>query len=171
MAARVPALALVCLVFVACGGKVASHTSSTRLSPAAEHAQVVRWSAGLRRWGGDIRAALDGISILFSNQAALDSIQSRKPRTHAALLRYERTLTTCSATVKRLGAPPVILRMARRDALRACVSLEQGAWIVQKSVREVERGSMPDIITEAADPLGAGQDGVRRALLDLAPAQ
>jgi hypothetical protein len=157
-------------VLVACGGTVAARTASTARSPAAERAQAVRWSAGLRRWGGDVRAALDGLSVLFSNQAALDSIQSRKTRAHAALLRYEQTLTTCSATVRRLGAPPTALRTARREALRACASLEEGARVVRRSVREVEHGRMPDLLTEAADPLGAGEDGVRRALLDLAPA-
>jgi hypothetical protein len=171
MAARVPALALVCLVLAACGGKAASHTTSSPQSAAAERAHAARWSAGLRRWGNDIRAALDGISVLFAEQASLDSIESRKPRTQAALLRYEHTLTSCSATIRRLGAPPVILRPARREALRACVSLEEGARVVEKSVREVERGLMPEIIGDAGDPLGVGEDGVRRALLDLAAAR
>lgn len=167
MAARVPVLALVCLALAACAGESSTRTAPVAPEAAVVHAQVVRWSGGLRRWGSDIQSALDGISVLFSRQAALDAIESRRSLTHAALVRYERTLTGCTATVRRLGVPPAGFAVARRDALRACVSLEKGAQLVQKTVREIERGLTPDLLTVAGDSLGAGEDGVRRALLDL----
>jgi hypothetical protein len=162
-----PALALACLALAACGG---GGTPSTTEQSQAQQAHAARWSAGLRRWGTAMRGAIDGLSLAFSRPADVQAIQAGEARVRAVLHRYETTLAGCTVTVNRLGEAPAALELARREAVHACVNLERGGRLVQRGVAQLERGLGPELLSAASEPLGAGEDGVRRALLDLRPA-
>ena len=58
-------------------------------------------------------------------------------RTTAQLARFERTLAGCTGEIARLGPAPDALTTVRRDALRACRSLESGARLVRDGVERV----------------------------------
>ena len=155
---QLAALALVC-VLAGCGG--GSTTSAT------ERAAATQWAGGLRQWGLGMRRAIDGISVLFSRPADVRGIQAGEPRVGRMLRKYERTLAACSARVTRLGAPPESLVLAQHEALHACKSLERAAVLIGRGVAAFQRGLGPDVLNTTAEPLSAGEDGVRRAQLDL----
>jgi hypothetical protein len=71
--------------------------------------------------------------------------------------------------VRRLGTPPEALVLAQREALHACKSLERAAVLIGRGVSAFQRGLGPDVLDTTAEPLSAGEDGVRRAELDLVP--
>jgi hypothetical protein len=114
-----------------------------------------------------MRRAIDGISVLFSRPADVRGIQAGEPRVGRVLRGYERTLAACSARVRRLGTPPESLVLAQHEALHACKSLERAAVLIGRGVAAFQRGLGPDVLNTTADPLTAGEDGIRRAQLDL----
>jgi hypothetical protein len=162
---RVLAAALLVVILAACGGE--GGDSSTQQTTSAA---TVRWQAGLRAWGTGIRGAIDGISLLFSRPAAVRRIESGDVGTVAALRRLERTLAACTARVERLGAAPPPLRIARAEALHACVSLERASRLIRRGVAQVQGGRGVVLLDLSGDSLAEGADGVRRAVLDLSPA-
>jgi hypothetical protein len=153
-------VAVVVLVLAGCGG--GSNTTSTR-----EKAAAARWVGGLRHWSSEMTLAIDGISVLFSRPVDVRGIQAGDPRIGRQLAAYERTLAGCSVRVKRLGTPPSSLVLAEHEALHACISLERAAVLLRTGVRSFQRGLGPDVLNATAEPLSAGQDGIRRARLDL----
>jgi len=157
------ALALVVCVLAGCGGGSATSTSAEKGADAAQ------WAGGLRRWGLGMQRAINGISVLESRPADVQRIEAGEPRVGRKLRRYERTLAACSERVRRLGAPPESLVLAHREALHACVSLERAAVLIGKGVAAFQRGLGPDVLNSSAAPLSAGEDGVRRAQLDVLP--
>jgi hypothetical protein len=160
---------LAALVFVVCvlagcgGGGSATSTSAEKGATAAQ------WAGGLRRWGLGMQRAIDGLSVLFSRPADVRRIEAGEPRVGRTLRRYERTLAACSERVRRLGTPPTSFVLAHREALHACVSLERAAVLIGKGVAAFQQGLGPDVLNTTAEPLSAGEDGVRRAQLDVAP--
>jgi hypothetical protein len=158
------ALALLVCVLAGCGGGGGSTTSS-----ATDRAAAAQWSGGLRQWGLVMRRAIDGISIVFSRPADVRGIQAGNPRVARLLREYERSLAGCSVRVRRLGAPPESLVLAQHEALHACRSLERAAVLIGRGVVAFQRGLGPDVLNGTAEPLSAGEDGVRRAQLDLVP--
>jgi hypothetical protein len=161
MAARVLALTLLVLALAACGSNDAHKSQSNAARAAAQ------WSGGLRHWGSRITDAIDGISLLFSQPSSVRGIQAGNLRIGAMLAKYERTLAACSARVERLGTPPASLVLAKREALHACISLERAAVLIRKGIAAFQHGLGPELLNGTGDPLTAGEDGIRRALLDL----
>src|SRR5205823_3934049 len=94
-------VAILVFVLAGCGG--GSSVSSQ------EKVTAARWASGLRHWGSGMTRAINGISVLFSQPAAVRGIQAGDRRVEQTLARYERTLAGCSAQVRRLGAPPAEL--------------------------------------------------------------
>ena len=121
----------------------------------------------MRQWGSGMTRAINGISVLFSRPAAVRGIQAGDRRIEETLTRYERTLASCSAQVRRLGTPPATLVLPEREALHACKSLERAAALVRQGVSDVQQGLGFDVLNGTDEPLSAGEDGVRRAQLDL----
>jgi hypothetical protein len=158
---QLAALALVVCVLAGCGG--GSTTAAGNGTAAAQ------WSGGMRQWGLEMQRAIDGISVLFSRPADVRGIQAGERRVGQKLRRYERALAACSERVRQLGAPPASLVLAQREALHACVSLERAAVLIGKGVAAFQRGLGPDVLNTTAEPLSAGEDGIRRAQLDLLP--
>jgi hypothetical protein len=111
--------------------------------------------------------AIDGISVLFSHPKDVRGIQAGDPRVAAVLAGYERTLAGCSARVERLGAPPATLVLSKREAMHACISLERAAILIRKGIAAFQHGLGPQLLNGTGDPLTAGEDGIRRAQLDL----
>ena len=155
------AVAIVVFVLAGCGG-----SSGTK---SQEKAAAARWAAGLRHWSAQMTRAIDGISVIFSTPADVRGIQAGDRRVGAVLARYERTLAGCSARVERLGAPPASLMLAKREALHACTSLERAAVLIRRGIAAFQHGLGPQLLNGTGDPLSAGEDGIRRAQLDLAP--
>jgi len=122
-----------------------------------------RWRSGFGRWGNDMVAALNGISVLFSNPSFVDRLQRGDARTSARLATYERRLDTCGSRVRALGDAPEALAQAREDALRACVLLERGSRQVRRGVTEWQGGRGIDGIDAATNTLGVAQDEIQRA--------
>ena len=145
-----------------CGGGASTKT-------AADVAATAHWVVGLRHWGAGMTTAINGISVLFSRPADVRGIQSGDHQIALVLRRYELALAGCSARVERLGAPPATLVLAQREALHACVSLERAAKLIRNGVAAFQRGLGPDVLNATGEPLSAGEDGVRRAQLDLVP--
>jgi hypothetical protein len=150
---------VVVFVLAGCGG-----SSDTK---AQEKAAEAQWAAGLRQWGSGMTRAIDGISLLFSRPADVRGIQAGDRRVGARLARYERTLAACSARVERLGTPPASLVLAQREALHACISLERAAVLIRKGIAAFQHGLGPELLNGTGEPLTAGEDGIRRAQLDL----
>jgi hypothetical protein len=167
MAVRPLAVALLVLALAACGGHGSGSSERTTTHAAAAAA---RWSHGLHAWGARMNHAIDGISVLFSQPADVRGIQAGNARVGAILTRYEETLAACSIYVARLGAAPATLALAKREALHACVSLQHAADLIRSGVRQFQQGLGPDVLNNTSAPLSAGEDGVRRALLDTTPA-
>lgn len=135
---------------------------------ANDRAAATQWAGGLRQWSLRMTRAIDGISVMFSRPADVRGIQAGEPRVGRRLRVYERALAACSARVRRLGAPPEPLLLAQHEALHACKSLERAAVLINKGVTAFQRGLGPAVLNTTAEPLSAGEDGVRRAQLDLA---
>ena len=163
MVTRRLAPVLLVLVLAACGG------NGGKPAAKAEAAASAKWAAGLHRWGAGMTGAIDGLSVLFSQPADVRGIQAGSTLIATTLARYERVLSQCSARVRRLGPPPASLLLAQHEALHACVSLERAARLIRKGVAEFQQGLGPDVLNATSAPLSAGQDGVRRAELDLSP--
>jgi hypothetical protein len=162
---RVLAAALLVVILVACGGEGGGSSTQETTSAA-----TVRWQAGLRAWGTDMRGAINGISLLFSRPADVRRIESGDLGTGAALRRLERALAACTARVQRLGPAPPPLRLARAEALHACVSLERAAGLIRRGVTQVQGGQGVTLLNLSGASLARGEDGVRRAVLDLSSA-
>jgi hypothetical protein len=162
---RVLVAALLVVMLAACGGE-GGDSSTQQTTPTA----TVRWQSGLRAWGTGIRRAINGISVLFSRPADVRRIESGDVRAVAALRRFERTLAACTDRVQQLGAAPPPLRIARAEALHACISLERAAGLIRRGVAQVQGGQGLTLLDLSGASLAAGEDGVRRAVLDLSPA-
>jgi hypothetical protein len=158
-------LALLTCLVAGCGGSGKSGTTSS----AAGRAATAQWSAGFREWSLGMRRAIDGISVLFSRPADVRGIQAGNQRVGRTLRQYERTLANCSARVRRLGTPPESLQLSKQEALHACKSLERASRLIGRGVAAFQQGLGPDVLNTTAEPLSAGEDGVRRAELDLVP--
>jgi hypothetical protein len=159
-AAAIGLIALACaLGGAACGGSSKEETAGQQTE--------ARWRNGLTRWSNDMLGALNGISLLFSTPRRVDQLQRGEATTSAALVRFERELSGCSAQVNRLGPPPSGLELAQAVALRACTELEQGSTLVRQGVADWQGGLTQAGINAATSTLGAGQDGVARARLEL----
>jgi hypothetical protein len=152
-------VAIVVVVLAGCGG---SSGTNSQQRAAERH-----WSGGLRAWGSGMTQAIDGISVLFSRPADVRGIQAGDRQVNAKLTRYERTLAGCSERVKRLGVPPASLELAKREAIHACISLERAAVLIRKGIAAFRHGLGPQLLNGTGEPLTAGQDGIRRAQLDL----
>jgi len=150
---------VVVFVLAGCGGSSGSK--------AQDKAAEARWAGGLRQWGSGMTRAIDGISILFSRPADVRGIQAGDRRVGARLARHERTLAACSARVETLGDPPASLVLSQREALHACISLERAAVLIRKGIAAFQHGLGPELLNGTGEPLTAGEDGIRRALLDL----
>ncbi len=111
--------------------------------------------------------AIDGLSVVFSTPSQVQGIQAGDRRVGAKLARYEKTLAQCSTRIRRLGAPPTSLVLAQREAMHACQSLERAAVMIRKGITAFQHGLGPQLLDGTTDPLTAGQDGIRRAQLDL----
>jgi hypothetical protein len=159
---RLLAAASIVLALAACGGNAAKKQQPT----AAE----THWRSGLVSWGASMTRAINGISVLFSQPSSVRAIESGDRRIAAKLRRFEGTLSGCGAAIGRLGAPPPALATARDEARRACAALQQGAALVRAGVRQVQHGQGFDLLTRSSDALAAGQESLRRALLDVRPA-
>lgn len=157
------AAASVALVLSGCGGKAAPTPAENAASAAKAH-----WRAGLTSWSHGMNAAVDRLSIIFSSPADVRGIQTGGRAIGVKLATIEGTLFDCTARVTALGAAPVGLMPARAEALVACKQLERGAMLVRAGVQQLQGGQGVALFDRASDPLGAGQDDVRRAMLDLA---
>jgi hypothetical protein len=154
LALALPALALGA---AACGG---SGGSSTKTTAAQQRIAENHWRSGFMLWRRATPNALDGISVIFSTQAALDGI--RRPGTHlsSTLVLFEATLIGCSETIHRLGPVPDVFATAGRYAVRACKSLEKGEHEVEGVVGSLRRGGgfdTLDPLSGAGDLLSTGQ--------------
>jgi hypothetical protein len=78
-------------------------------------------------------------------------------------------LRGCSARVRHLGPAPTTLELARREGLHACGRLQAAAELIKIGIANLAAGRGMDVLNQASDPLTDGQDGIRRALLDLKP--
>ena len=161
---RLPLAVLIVLALAACGGSAAKQRQE-KATAAAE----AQWRTALTSWGTSMTRALNGISVVFSQPAQVKGIEASDPRTLARLRRLEQTLLGCTVAVTRLGDAPATLADSHREALHACLALEQGASLVRSGVREVQNGLGVDLLNRSSVSLAAGQDGVRRAELDLTP--
>jgi hypothetical protein len=157
-------VAVAALAFAGCGGGGGGGSTSS-----SEKAAAAQWSSELRRFSAEMRGAIDGLSVLFSRPADVVAIQSGNHRVGAQLAGYEHTLAQCTARLRRLGEPPASLVLAQHEAQHACASLERGARLIRTGVAAFQQGQGPDVLNETAAPLSDGQDGLRRALLDLSP--
>jgi hypothetical protein len=156
-------LALLTCFLAGCGGGGKSGTTSSAAGGAAK----TEWAAGMREWSLGMRRAIDGISVIFSRPADVRGIQAGDRRVGRTLRQYEQALANCSARVRRLGPPPEQLQLSQHEALHACKSLEHAAALIATGVAAFQRGLGPDVLNTTAEPLSAGEDGVRRAELDL----
>jgi hypothetical protein len=161
---RLAAVALLALMVAACGGNAAKQQQQTADAAAAAH-----WRIGLTHWGATMVSAIDGISLVFSNPASVRGLQSGDKRTIARIDRLEHTLLGCTSALERIGPVPVALAASRREAQLACASLERGATLVRLGITQVQRGLGVDLLNRSSAPLGAGQEAIRRAKLDLRP--
>jgi hypothetical protein len=155
---RLFAAALIVLALAACGG----HEVKQQPTAAETH-----WRSGLVTWGASMTQAVNGLSVLFSQPASVRAIEGGERRTAVKLGGFEDTLSGCGAALRRLGDAPAAFSAARRDALRACAALQQGAALIRAGVRQIQHGLGFDLLARSSDALTAGQDGVRRAKLDL----
>ena len=156
---RLFAAAWIVLALAACGG----HTVKKQQPTAAE----TQWRSGLVSWGASMTQAINGISVLFSQPSSVRAIEGGDRRMAVKLGRFEDTLSGCSAALRRLGDAPATFAAARHDALRACAALQQGAALIRAGVRQTQHGLGFDLLARSSDALAAGQDGVRRAELDV----
>jgi hypothetical protein len=115
--------------------------------------------------------AIDGLSIVFSTPADVRGIQAGNKKVESKLAAFENVLFRCTQRVDSLGEAPPVLVPSRAEALAACKNLEKGARLVRDGITQLQGGQGVDLLNRSSDPLGSGQDEVRRALLDLAPAQ
>jgi two-component system response regulator NreC len=145
------------VVVSACGGGGLSNEEK-----AAAQKSAARWEVVVDRWRGDMIGALNGISLLLSTGASVDLIEQGDTKTIAKLARHERTLGGCSAVIRRLGPAPEVMANVRREALRACRSLESGSRLVQDGVDRWRRGHGIGSLTGATETLGDGQRGIVR---------
>ena len=122
------ALAALALAATACVG------GPSKEEQVADRQAQARWQAGISRWSADMLGALNGISVLLSKADTVNRLRSGEPETTGRLVRFERTLAGCSAAITRLGPSPDALEGVRREALRACRSLESGARLVRVGV-------------------------------------
>jgi hypothetical protein len=158
---RLFAAAWTVLALAACGG----HTVKTQQPTAAE----TQWRSGLVSWGASMTQALNGISVLFSQPSSVRAIEGGDDRMAVKIGRLEDKLSGCLVALRRLGDAPAIFAAARHEALRACTALQRGAALIRAGVRQIQHGLGFDLLARSSDALAAGQDGVRRAKLDVRP--
>ena len=154
---RLIAVALTTLVLAACG------SGANR----AESDAAARWKTGLGRWDTVMTKAIDDLSVLLSETASLTGIQHRDARLEARLTVIEQTLFDCRKPVERLGRPPASFQQVHDDALLACKNLRLGAMLVRDGVRRMQIGLGSGVLTESSQPLGSGQDVLRRMRVEL----
>jgi hypothetical protein len=130
-------------------------------------AAEAHWRSGVVKWGTSMTRAINGVSVLFSRPASVRGIDAGDRRTAAKLRRFEDTLSGCATAIQRLGNVPLTFTTAHHEALRACAALQHGAALIRAGVRQVQHGNGFDLLARSTDPLTAGQDSIRRALLDL----
>ena len=159
--ARASALTLVLLTLLvaaaACGG------GGGKQGNTAEARAVVHWRAGLVRWNRQMIAALNGLSVLFSQPGPVTRLAASDPDTGARFASLDGTLADCSARVSALGPAPPGLEVARRLALRACVNLERGARLARAGVSSLQRGLGSIALDRATEPLSTGQNELSAA--------
>jgi hypothetical protein len=163
MTRRILASASIVLALTACGGN-----AEKKKENAANAAVAAHWRTGLRHWGVTMTKAINGLSVIFSRPSDVLGIQSGDKVIAARLSTFESTLFACTQTVTGLGAAPTALLTARAEALSACTQLQKGAALIRDGVRQLQGGQGVDLLNRSSEPLGAGQDQVRRAQLDLA---
>jgi hypothetical protein len=165
---RAVAVALAALVLgggtAGCGG---GQSASERADEAAKRQIETRWRTGFVRWSGDMIAALNAISVLFSDSQSVALLLERDAKTIARLARLEETLAGCGDVVRRLGPAPELFADAHQDAVRACTSLESGTRIVRDGVEAWQNGLGYDRLNEGTELLGEGQNTILRAQSEL----
>ena len=145
--ARASALTLVLLTLLvaaaACGGGGGSMDT-------AEARAVVHWRAGLVRWNRQMIAALNGLSVLFSQPGPVTRLAASDPGTGARFASLDGTLADCSARVSALGpAPPGLevartARTARLHEPRTRSAPRQGRRVVPAARARVDRARPGD---------------------------
>ena len=118
----------------------------------AEARAVLHWRAGLVRWNRQMIAALNGLSVLFSEPGPVARLAASDPATGAKFASLDETLADCSARVSALGPAPPGLEVAHDIALRACVSLERGARLARAGVSSLQRGLGSIALDRATEP-------------------
>src|SRR5713101_6059648 len=98
MTGRLLAAALIVLALAGCGG----HAVKTQQPTAAE----THWRSGLVSWGTNMKQAINGISVLFSQPSSVRAIEGGEHRTAVKLGRFEDALSGCAAAIQRLGDAP-----------------------------------------------------------------
>jgi len=171
LVALVVLLPSLALGVAACGGK----SGKTKTDAARQRAAEAHWRTGLLEWKSSTQHALNGISIIFSTQASLDSIRHVDSPTSATLLDFEHTLGQCAETIRALGPVPEVFASSGRYALRACSSLERGERAVEGVVCTLRHGGgfdTLDPLSGAGDLLSTGQAELTTAVraLDTASA-
>jgi hypothetical protein len=156
-AGRAAALTLA-LLAVALGTTACGESTKQKQAAAAQARADAAWRAGIGRWNREMRAALNGMSLLFSRPGPVQLLQAADRKTGAQLARFDETLAHCSATVEALGQVPDGLTQAHELALRACANLEDGIRLVESGVSALQQGLGSELIDRASAPLGAGQD-------------
>ncbi len=129
----------------------------------AEARAVLHWRAGLVRWNRQMIAALNGLSVLFSEPGPVARLAASDPATGAKFASLDETLADCSARVSALGPAPPGLEVAHDIALRACVSLERGARLARAGVSSLQRGLGSIALDRATEPLSTGQSELSAA--------
>ena len=160
-ARQIAALALLITALALGAAACGSSGAKTTKTSAAEQRVIERhWRSGFVLWRRKTQNALDGISVIFSTQAALEGIRKTGTRLSASLAVYEATLHGCSHTIHSLGPVPEVFATAGRYALRACKSLEQGEHAVEGVVGNLRHGGGYDTLdplSGAGDVLSTGQ--------------
>jgi len=155
------ALALVVLAVGLLGAGCGSSAGKT--SAQTEEADQ-QWLTGLQAWGRSMRLTLNQMSEVFASPYAVNEIAGADRSVAAKLAGYEGTLAGCSARVRSLGPAPAAYVEARRFALRACSSLEEGARLVRDGVKQFQNGNGSTTLSSSIEPLSDGQSDVELAV-------
>lgn len=147
----------------ACGGGGSTKTTTS----AAERVAEAHWRAGLAHWHRSMASALTRISVVFSTDAGVVSIESARSRGFRQLVRDERTLAACTTAIGQLGPAPRELALARAYALRACRNLERGEKLIEVAVRQVRTSTPLNPLGPASGPLSTGEAEMSSAAVAL----
>jgi hypothetical protein len=165
---RVAACTLAAVALTVAGTGCGGESAADRAAKEAQRQAQARWRAGLTRWSTQMIGALNEISVILSTADTVTLLERGNDRVHARLERFESTLASCGRVVRGLGPAPEVFAGARRDALRACSSLESGTELVRSGVLALQHGRGLGGINEGTVLLGVGQESVLRARAQLA---